>query len=196
VFRTTYGFDITSAKNPFYLGSTAAPDNFNGVARIAHRYNNMWLSENTLTYSHTAGQHTITALAGLTAQQSKLEGFGASTTRALNRWTPQNTNTDVPRALVGTSLNTEFSSAFIEDGSFLRARTVSLAYNWPKSLVSKLNLQNLRLYVSAQNLFTVTNYSGFDPEVSRYGASNTAPGHDWGGYPNVRTTTVGLNLTF
>lgn len=86
------------------------------------------------------------------------------------------------------------SSRFIEDGSYIRMKNLTLGYTLPKSITSKLGISNLRFYVSGQNLFTITGYSGYDPEVSsRTGNYNL--GFDGGSYPAVRSYTFGLNLT-
>jgi TonB-linked SusC/RagA family outer membrane protein len=110
-----------------------------------------------------------------------------------NRWTPENPNTNMPVAGV-TSPNV-YSDRVIEDGSFLRLKTVSLGYNLPAPVLKRINLQGIRLYAAAQNLVTWTNYSGVDPEVSVRNSALT-PGFDWSAYPKARTITVGLNVTF
>lgn len=88
------------------------------------------------------------------------------------------------------------SDRYIEDGSFLRLKTVSLGYRFSKRLMKKVNLSKARIYASAQNIYTWTNYSGYDPEVSvgKYGA--LTPGLDYSAYPTSTTVTVGLELGF
>lgn len=110
-----------------------------------------------------------------------------------NRWTPENQNTDMFRA--GGRGFEDVSSRIVEDGSFLRLKTVNFSYNFPKDVVQKLNLTNLKMYVSGQNLFTWTNYSGYDPEVS-VNSSAVMPGIDYSAYPRSRTFSFGLNLSF
>tara|TARA_R110000744_G_scaffold14462_3_gene41215 strand:- start:7018 stop:10053 length:3036 start_codon:yes stop_codon:yes gene_type:complete len=133
----------------------------------------------------------------------QLTNGDANTTRAYynSAWTPTNTDTNAPR--VGNNSNREISSRFIEDGSYVRLKNISLGYTVPSDITEKLGLDNLRLSLSAQNLLTFTNYSGLDPEVSYYGSggnnntsSNTAQGFDFGNYPTVRTVTMSLNLKF
>jgi len=89
-----------------------------------------------------------------------------------------------------------FSDWAVEDGSYLRLNTLSLGYSIPKELVKKVNIQNLRLYVSAYNVFILTNYSGFDPEVSARRNTPLTPGVDYSAYPKSRQLLFGLNLTF
>jgi TonB-linked SusC/RagA family outer membrane protein len=122
-----------------------------------------------------------------------------------NAWTPTNTDTDQPR--VGNASFREISSRFVEDGSYVRLKNVSLGYSFPKHLLDKIHVERLRLSVSAQNLLTFTKYSGLDPEVNYTGsaggtakynntASNTVRGFDFGNYPTMRSVTMSLNITF
>ena len=86
------------------------------------------------------------------------------------------------------------STRFVEDGSYIRLKNLTFGYTLPKSITSKWGISNLRFYLSGQNLFTITGYSGYDPEVSsRTGNYNL--GFDGGSYPSVRSYTFGLNLT-
>ncbi|MCU0450630.1 MAG: TonB-dependent receptor [Bernardetiaceae bacterium] len=114
----------------------------------------------------------------------------------LNRWTPTNTNTDVPRAVFGDPNNNRRSSdRFLEDGSFTRLKNLTFGYTLPSSLVAKTKfLRSLRLYMTGQNLLTFTNYKGFDPEVNTFSGSNTALGTDFLTFPQARTITFGVNL--
>jgi hypothetical protein len=85
---------------------------------------------------------------------------------------------------------------YIEDGSYIRVKNVTLGYNLPKDLASKLRAKQIRLYFSVQNLFTITHYKGLDPEVNFYDQNNLQPGIDYGVYPNNKTFQTGLNVTF
>jgi len=127
-----------------------------------------------------------------------LAGINNATTNALNRWTPQNTDTDVPRAMVGRTRRV--SSRWIYDGSYVRLKNLSLGYNLPASVLSDLGLSKLRVYVSAQNILTLTNYPGYDAEVN-YNTGGSTNGNrnlglDYGSYPNAKSYTVGVNLGF
>ncbi|SNR40947.1 TonB-linked outer membrane protein, SusC/RagA family [Hymenobacter mucosus] len=115
----------------------------------------------------------------------------------LNRWTPTNTNTDIPRAVAGDpNGNTRTSDRFLEDGSYARIKNVVLGYTLPKSIVNRVHLRTVRVYAQAQNLVTFTNYSGLDPEVSTFSGSNTSIGTDFFTYPQARTITGGITLGF
>jgi TonB-linked SusC/RagA family outer membrane protein len=113
-----------------------------------------------------------------------------------DRWTPENPTSTMPSFRPSSNgLSNVFSSRTIEDGSYLRLKTVSLAYNLPTKLLKRIKFKNAQLYASAQNLMTWTNYSGSDPEVS-VSNNSLAPGIDFSAYPRNRTVTVGLNITF
>lgn len=111
----------------------------------------------------------------------------------VNRWTFDNPTSDMPRARANGSK--EYSSLYVEDGSFLKLKNITLGYNFDKKLLQPLHISNARLYVSAENIATITGYSGSDPEVStRSGVLN--PGFDWSAYPRSFNFSVGLNVTF
>lgn len=131
------------------------------------------------------------------AQNANSFNFGENQTRDsyLNRWTPQNPNPAAPYPRV--SVNTRFreSNRYVEDGSYLRLRTIQLAYNVPTEKLGVRWLRSAQAYVSGQNLLTLTRYSWFDPEVStRGGAASISPGIDQNGYPTAKTYTVGLRI--
>lgn len=112
-----------------------------------------------------------------------------------NHWTPTNTNAKYP--VIKTSSQPQVSDRFIENGSFLRVKNIQLAYNVP---VAKLNIKwmtHAQVYVSAQNLFTITKYSWYDPEINSYGSGNSIlMGIDHYVYPVSKTTTVGIRVGF
>jgi TonB-linked SusC/RagA family outer membrane protein len=113
-----------------------------------------------------------------------------------NRWTPENPSNTFTRASTGIR-NNPFASNFIEDGSFLRLKSLTLGYSLPTSFLSDLKINKLRIFVTGRNLHIWTNYSGVDPEVSWGGPTRQlGQGADFGGYPNQRTFLVGLNVNF
>lgn len=120
-----------------------------------------------------------------------MAGKSNATKDALNRWTPTNTNTDIPMA--SGANKAEVSTRWVEDGSYIRFKNLALGYNVQGSVLQRLNISKLRFYVSAQNLMTITKYSGYDPEVS-FRDSNTNIGLDYGSYPNVKSFTIGVNI--
>ena len=112
----------------------------------------------------------------------------------LNRWTGEGTSNSVPRASNTASNNYLFSDFFVEDGSYLRIQNVQLGYTLPKGVAEKLNLDKFRIYVSVNNLYTFTKYRGYNPDVSN--ASPLGAGVDLGQYPQTRTFTTGINVSF
>ncbi|MFK7981157.1 MAG: SusC/RagA family TonB-linked outer membrane protein [Saprospiraceae bacterium] len=115
----------------------------------------------------------------------------------LDRWQNAGDITRVPRAVFGDpNENSRISNRFIEDGSYLRIRNITLSYNFPKSIIEKINIQGLSIYVSGQNLWTFSDYSGYDPEVNRDGGSAISQGIDFGTYPQARIITGGIKFDF
>ena len=115
----------------------------------------------------------------------------------LNRWTGEGSTNKYPKfEFSSANENYRVSDLWLEDASFLRARTTQLGYTLPASLTRKVAVQRLRIYAQAENLFTLTSYSGCDPEVTGGNGFGTEVGIDRGVYPQARTFSVGLNLTF
>jgi hypothetical protein len=112
-----------------------------------------------------------------------------------DRWTPENTGSTLPRVGGYGPVSNSFSSRIIEDGSYLRLKTVSLGYSLAKNRIDKWKISSLRVYVAAQNLHTWTKYSGMDPEVSIY-RSVLTPGVDYSAYPRSSTVVLGVNASF
>jgi len=111
----------------------------------------------------------------------------------LNRWTPTNTDTDIPVA--SSSYSSITSTRWVEKGTYIRLKNLSLGYNLPEEVLKRTGIKKLRVYVSGQNLFTITDYTGYNPDVS-YRDDNTSLGLDYGSYPNTRSFTVGVNINF
>ena len=108
-----------------------------------------------------------------------------------------NPETNMPRAIIGDpNDNDRISDRYIEDGSYLRVKNISLGYTFPKKLISKWNIDNLRIYCNIQNLLTFTSYSGYDPEIGVSTMSPNVYGVDFGRYPSPTTYSFGLNLSF
>ncbi len=106
------------------------------------------------------------------------------------RWTGYGTSTSMPRAVYGDpNHNARISDRFVESGSYLRVKNVTLGYTFPKALLHKAHIDSARIFLSCENALTLTNYSGFDPEVGINGI-------DWNIYPLSRTFSLGLNFNF
>jgi hypothetical protein len=118
--------------------------------------------------------------------------WGNQRREILNRWTPTNTNTDIPRAQVTVDPLLLQSDWLIEDGSYLRFKTMTLGYTFNKIKF----ISSLRVYLTGQNLITITDYSGFDPEVNSQGNSNLQLGVDYNAYPSSKAVLFGVNVSF
>ncbi len=116
----------------------------------------------------------------------------------VNRWTGEGSQNDAryPRMNAADVNNSLMSDRYIEDGSYMRIKNLQLGYTLKKSLISKLKLSQLRVYVNAQNLLTFTKYSGLDPEIGMNGYSPLDIGVDRGFYPQARVYSAGLTVTF
>lgn len=165
---------ITGNPNPkfiFGLSSNLSYKNFDLSIFMSGTYGNDIYNVSRASFENPLGQRNL--LAGVA-----------------NRWTADNPSNEYVSPLQGGRL--PISSRFVEDGSYLRCKNVTLGYRLPQ--IKGIN--NARIYISANNLFTVTNYSGFDPEVNTYAGSNTAIGVDNLVYPAARSFLGGIQITF
>lgn len=153
---------------------------------------------NTLTYKGFDLSVLVQGVVGndiLNGNRQALElytGQQNAASSALDRWTPTNPSTTLPRAKLDPA--PVFSDRFIERGSFVRVKDISFGYTLPSSFGRSWHAPKVYLYVGAQNLFTWTNYSGFDPEITS--GSNVSPGTDTGIYPVAKSFRFGLRVTF
>lgn len=151
---------------------------------------------NVLTYRGFELNIYLQGVAGnkiFNANNIDLTGMSAAynqTTDVLNRWTGEGTSNVMPRAVFGDpNQNNRISDRYVENGSYLRLKTISLAYNFPKNWLKHLYIENARLQFSCENVATITGYSGLDPEVG-------VNGIDLSTYPISRTYNIGLNFNF
>ncbi|MEZ4947534.1 MAG: TonB-dependent receptor [Cyclobacteriaceae bacterium] len=157
---------------------------------------------NTITYRNVSLSMFIQGVYGneianfnLFALES-FDGNQNNSTAALNRWTPENPSNEYPRANVSPRVNT-FSDHQVEDASYLRVKDITISYDLAR-LISKRNIKvsTFKFFVSAKNLFTLTNYSGYDPEVNRFINNPRSFGADFGSYPTTKIYSTGLNIVF
>lgn len=113
----------------------------------------------------------------------------------IDRWVGANTSNDIPRQTVEATRNIEFSDYYVESGSFVRLRNVQIGYTLPEGTLQKLKIKSVRIYLSANNLITLTNYRGYDPEIGSAGGALSA-GVDYGFYPQARSFMGGFNFKF
>ncbi|WP_158280793.1 SusC/RagA family TonB-linked outer membrane protein [Pararcticibacter amylolyticus] len=123
-------------------------------------------------------------------------GFNGSLA-LLRRWRNEGDVTDMPKVnYADPAGNRRFSNRWIEDGSYLRLKTITLGYSLPSGLATRLKVRSCRMYVMAQNVFTITNYTGYDPEASAFNDNVARIGIDQGTYPQYRSLTFGINVGF
>lgn len=140
------------------------------------------------SYGNKVWNHTRVFAEGMNNQFGQFAAIN-------NRWTPTNTDTDIPRAIIGDpNQNRRNSDRFLEDGSYLRLKNLILGYTIPKTITKRATLNNVKFFAQVQNLITWTKYTGFDPEVSAFSVVNTSPGTDFLTYPQARTFTFGLSV--
>ncbi|WPU96889.1 TonB-dependent receptor [Mucilaginibacter sabulilitoris] len=132
----------------------------------------------------------------------RMVGYNNGNTAVLNRWAPANTVTNVPKAIfndpvVANSLtNGEMSSRWVENGSFIRLKNITLNYNIPSSILKRLRIQSAKVFLSGQNLALWTKYSGYDPEAQNQSVKNSQLGIDYAVQPQPRTISAGINVSF
>lgn len=193
-FKDLNGDGVIDLNDRTFLGSFIPK--FSYSLNLSANYKNFGL---TLFFQGVQGNKIYNATR--TATEGMVRFFNAGT-QVLNAWTPSNTNTDIPRAIsADPNQNARPSTRFIEDGSYLRLKNISLNYTVPaKSLQSltKGTVKGLNIYVSAQNILTFTNYSGFDPEVGNRQVNTTSltNGVDYAVYPQAKGYQVGINVNF
>jgi hypothetical protein len=181
-FRDINGDGVINQQDRTYLGSPTPS----------------WLFslDNTLSYKGFDLTLFLQGVAGnklLNANNIQLMGMSSAVnqlSKATQRWTAPDTSNTVPRAVYGDpNDNNRISDRFIENGSFLRIKNVTLAYNFPDRWLKALRLNGARIFVACDNIYTFTKYTGIDPEIALSGI-------DQGIYPYARSFTFGLNINF
>jgi TonB-linked SusC/RagA family outer membrane protein len=139
------------------------------------------------------------------------ESYEANDPRVLNYWTPDNQDTDVPGLIDGAyreaqALESKMfvagngrggeMSKWVEDASFIKLKVITLAYNFNRTILDKIGFNQIRVYFTGTNLWTITDYTGYDPEVANFTESDATIGVDLSAYPPARTYTFGLEMTF
>ncbi|MGI4884450.1 MAG: SusC/RagA family TonB-linked outer membrane protein [Janthinobacterium lividum] len=188
-FKDLNGDGRITAADQEILGN--AQPKFYGGFTNTFRFMNFDLSA---LLQYNVGNKTYNSTASYTQGMSTTYGQDVA---VLNRWTPTNTDTNIPRAVYGDpNVNNRNSDRFLENGSYARFKSVTLGYTLPLALATRAHLRTVRIYAQAQNLVTFTKYSGSDPEVNTFSGTNTAIGTDFFTYPQARTITGGVTLGF
>lgn len=190
--------DFKFSKSPTWLGSPFPK--FNYGMNFSASYRNFDFG---LFFQGVSGNKIFNAKGRF---QYILDYGSNKSPEVLKAWTPTNTNTDIPRAtLLDPANNKRASSFYVEDGSYLRLKNLTIGYSLPQNVLTKMKITNARFYASGQNLLTFTKYKGYDPEVGRNSNGGSNPnniggllnnGVDQTAYPNARIVSLGLDLTF
>jgi len=195
-FADTNGDGIVDANDQISLGSP-----------LPKFYGGFDLSATYKAFDFNAYFYGVYGNKILNFQESVLESFqnrsfvgveNVGTDYYNNYWTPSRPSTVYARAEANDDVegNNAASSAYVENGSFLKLKTFTVGYTLPHSLLQSINVSKVRLYVSTQNLFTITSYKGLDPEIGIQGGNPTQNGIDTGTYPSSKYYTIGLDVTF
>jgi TonB-linked SusC/RagA family outer membrane protein len=188
IYRDINGDGVVTPTDRTFLGS-AQPDFTYGL-------------NNDFTYKNWNFSFLFQGSQGnkaFNASRIETEGLYDSknqSTEVLKRWTTPGQITDIPRATDGNVYNSRISSRFVEDASFLRLKSTTLSYELGEKVAEKLKLNRLSVYITGQNIFTITNYKGFDPEINAFTSSGATLGIDYGTYPTARAFILGLNMQF
>ena len=185
-YKDVNGDGVITDKDRTVIGN-GQPDFFGGLTNSFHIYG----VDFSFMFQFSIGNDVYNATR-LFCTQTQDERYN-QLAEVKDRWTPTNASNTVP-AWNGYK-KTDVYSRFIEDGSFLRLKNITLGYTFPEKWMRKAYISKLRIYATAQNLFCITKYSGYDPEVSMK-KSPLMPGFDWGAYPKSRVFTFGLELQF
>lgn len=189
-YRDVNGDGRITEDDRTFLGSPVAP--FTGGVSFSLGYKNFDLGAQLYT---SIGNEIWNQSRWFTDFYPSFAG-AAIAERVKNSWTPENPNTDHPvfNKASNFSTNTQANSYYVEDGSYLRLQNVTLGYKMPADLLSKLRMTNLRVFIGASNLLTITGYEGLDPSVG--GDADTNFGIDVGNYPITKSFTGGIQLGF
>lgn len=169
----SYDRTVVGRKDPKFYGGFSTDLNYKGIS-LSAVFNYSYGAKKISSYYESLVNSTGTSMASVDL---------------LDRWTPENTNTNIPRVIANTSSGynryspSDLDTA-IQNASYLRLTTLTLAYNLPASVLQKIHFSNLRVYATASNLFCITKYKGFDPETGDYG------------YPPSKQFVFGLNFSF
>jgi TonB-linked SusC/RagA family outer membrane protein len=167
--------------NPKYTGGFGSSVTYKGLLKI------------TAFFNYRYGYDVVN---GTKMTTTNMYGYDNQSTAVLRRWRKEGDVTDMPRALYGAGYNWLGSDRYVEDASFLRFRTVTVRYTFPKTIVDRMKIKNLSAYITVENVFTWTNYTGQDPEVTMRGNDPFRVAIDYSMTPPVKIYTLGLTGSF
>jgi TonB-linked SusC/RagA family outer membrane protein len=189
IYEDRNGDGLINNSDAMVIGN-AQPKFFGGITNIFN-YKGFDLS---IFFQFSYGNKVLNfSKAGLVNMGADIENN--QSTDALRRWRKEGDITDIPKYVFGSTTNNLHSNRILEDASYLRLKNLSIGYNIPNQYTDRFLIGNARVYVNATNLWTLTKYTGSDPEVSTLDGSTSAQGIDFFTLPQVRTLVVGLNVT-
>lgn len=205
--KISKGVDVSTGNINFMKKADGSADSVGIIGNANPKYT--FGLTNSFTYKNftlnifiqgVQGNQILNATRVLTESMSLAMNQNAS---VLRRWTKSGDITDVPKVTPNDWSNSNPSTRYLEDGSYVRLKSLTLGYNLPQSALAKLKMSRCMIYFTGENLLTFTKYTGFDPEVSAFSGSrnsktnqNTAPGVDYGTYPQSRDFILGVNISF
>jgi hypothetical protein len=173
-----------------YLGNNN-PRLYGGFGPNVSWKNGMWRLSAFFNY-----RYDVDVVNGTKMNTTRMNGYDNQSTAVLRRWRNEGDVTDIPRAIQGTSYNWLGSDKYVEDASFLRFRTITVRYTVPPVKLRRLGFKSLSAYLTAENLYTFTNYTGQDPEVSMPGGDAFKIVTDNSMTPPTKNFTVGMVVGF
>jgi len=176
--------DLYSEATRYYVGASSLPDFYGGITN-SFSYKGFDLS--VFVFYSVGGKIIDYDYQGLT--HAGIRYGGNMSVDLLDAWTPENTNTDIPRMDAGLSDANGTSSRYLVDASYLRLRNVTLGYTLPSELTNRVKMDRVRVYISGDNLYTLFGTQGLDPEVNISGTTDNR-------YPQLKTFQFGVNLSF
>ena len=205
--RISQGVDPATGKIKFLKNAAGTADSVGIIGNANPKF--LYGLSNSFTYKRfvldiffqgVKGNDILNATRVLTESMALPMNQSAT---VLDRWKKPGDVTNMPGVSPSNWDNSAISTRFIEKGSYLRLKSLTLGYNFPQASLSKMKMQRFMIYFTGQNLLTFTKYTGFDPEVSAFSGKdqgttnqNTAPGVDYGTYPQSRDYILGINITF
>ena len=193
--------DETFIGNPepkftFGFGNTFSYKGFDLTLQFTGSYGNKVLNYNRRSLEVTGSTSNLLTTVLNYARVEKIDPNGPDDYR--NYHVANASSTTMPRLYTSSyaNANNRVSDAFIEDGSYIRLQNLSFSYTFPRKWISKIYLTNLKLYMNIQNLFTISKYDGYDPEIGSLWGDALKNGVDYNRYPSPRIYTFGINVSF
>ncbi|MBT9394854.1 TonB-dependent receptor [Hymenobacter sp. NST-14] len=194
-YQDTNGDGVITAADNTYLGSATPDFSYGGSLNL----NYAGFDFKVLLYGVQGAEALNGAAFNLNKSADFVGVWSNFYASRMDRWTPGNPDSNQPRVTsTDTNGNDRLSSRYVEDASYLRARNMELGYSLPQGLLGKAKMTGARVFISVDNVFTLTKYTGYDPEISTAAFYNNplAYGVDYGNYPQARTYRLGFNVQF